>query len=91
MQAANDKCDILSKYTIGSDVTVSFNLRGREWIKPETQEVKHFLTLDAWKIKDAVVEPSSTPNAAPQQNTIPENQQPVAINPENTQGDDLPF
>ena len=58
-QAANDKCDVLNAYTVGSNVTVSFNLRGREW-KNQQNEVKYFTTLDAWKVEAATASPSTS-------------------------------
>ena len=48
-QAANDKCDLLNSLEVGAEITVSFNLRGREWTN-QSGEVKVFNTLDLWKI-----------------------------------------
>ena len=48
-QAANDKCDLLNSLEVGAEITVHFNLRGREWTNP-SGEVKVFNTLDLWKI-----------------------------------------
>jgi hypothetical protein len=42
----------LDNCAAGDPVTVSFNLRGREWTNPEG-EVKYFTTLTAWKLADA--------------------------------------
>lgn len=89
LQAANDKCDMLNQFTAGSDVTVSFNLRGREWTSPQG-EVKYFTTLDAWRVEAAAAAGQAPQQgAAPQQNMIPENQNPVQFN--NTGEDNLPF
>lgn len=85
LQATNDKCDMLSTFTTGSDVTVSFNLRGREWTSPQG-EVKYFNSLDAWRIEAAA--PSQPDNSA--QTPPPANQQPVDFN-SGQQEDDLPF
>ena len=82
-QATNDKCDLLNTFAIGANVTVHFNLRGREWTSPQG-EVKYFNSLDAWKIEDASV----SANVPPQ---VPANQQPVSVNPETQGDDDLPF
>lgn len=87
LQATNDKCDSLNLFTTGSDVTVSFNLRGREWTDPKSGEVKIFNTLEAWRVDAGAgaqqdgVSPSQTPVA----------QQPVEFNPSAQGGDDLPF
>jgi hypothetical protein len=49
-QSVQDKCAMLDKFGAGETVEVSFNLRGREWTSPQG-EVKHFNTLDAWRIE----------------------------------------
>lgn len=48
-EAAQDNVDLLDKVTEGQEVTVSFDIRGREWKSPKG-EVKYFNTLAAWKI-----------------------------------------
>lgn len=83
-QATNDKCDILNTFAVGSDVTVSFNLRGREWTSPQG-EVKYFTTLDAWRIEAAAANAGAPSVNAP----IPQNQVPVNI--VSPGSDDLPF
>jgi hypothetical protein len=49
-QATQDKCDLLDTVKVGQEVTVHFNLRGREWVSPQG-EVKYFNTLEAWRIE----------------------------------------
>lgn len=88
LQAANDKCDMLNQFTVGSDVTVSFNLRGREWTSPQG-ELKYFTTLDAWRVEAAATAGQVPQEGAPQPNMIPENQNPVGF--DNTGDDNLPF
>jgi hypothetical protein len=51
-QSVQDKCAMLDGYSVGDEVEVSFNLRGREWTSPQG-EVKYFNTLDAWRIEKA--------------------------------------
>ncbi len=48
-QLTQDKCQLLDGMMTGSEVEVSFNLRGREWTSPQG-EVKYFNTLEAWRI-----------------------------------------
>lgn len=50
-QATQEKCSILDGFNVGDKVTVSFNLRGKEWNGP--QGVKYFNTLEAWRIQKA--------------------------------------
>jgi len=47
--ASQDNCEILDNFKEGDELTVEFNLRGREWNSPNNG-VKYFNTLDAWKI-----------------------------------------
>jgi hypothetical protein len=48
-QAVQANTDKLNDIQVGETVTVSFNLRGREWTSPQG-EVKYFNSLDAWNI-----------------------------------------
>ncbi len=50
IQLTQDKCSIIDNFAIGSQLTVSINIRGREWTNPATGEVKYFNTIEAWKI-----------------------------------------
>jgi hypothetical protein len=47
-QTVNDKMDIIAPYGQGQEVTVSFNVRGREY------NGKYYNTLDAWKVQGDV-------------------------------------
>ena len=49
-QVGNQKTSLLDNVNEGDKITVSFNLRGREWTSPQG-EVKYFNTLEAWKIE----------------------------------------
>ena len=46
-EAVNDKCDLLGGLTEGSEATVYYNLRGREW------NGRYFVNLSLWKIEAA--------------------------------------
>ena len=48
-QTTNDKCDLLNKYNVGTEVTVHFNVRGNRWEKDG--KVSYFTNLEAWKIE----------------------------------------
>lgn len=87
LQTTNDKCESLNALTIGSDVTVSFNLRGREWTDTKNGEVKVFNTLEAWRVDVG----SGAPQVGAVPSQIPAAQQPVEFNPSAQGGDDLPF
>jgi hypothetical protein len=48
-QLAQDKCKMLDEYSPGIDITVKFNLRGREY------NGKYYNTLDVWSINSMPV------------------------------------
>lgn len=50
IQFTQDKCFVLDKYSVGQDVEVNYNLKGREWVSP-SGEVKYFNTIEGWKIE----------------------------------------
>lgn len=74
-----DKCEVLNGYNIGDKVKVEFNLRGRKWTDPKTNEDKYFNTLNCWKIE-------KTGTNGVQENS---NQNQDWLN--NDDSDDLPF
>ena len=50
MQVTQDKCVLLDGFTLGQDVSINFNIKGREWTSP-AGDVKYFTTLEAWKLE----------------------------------------
>ncbi len=79
-QLTQDKCSLIDAVNVGEEITVSFNLRGREWKSPQG-EIKYFNTLEAWRIERAA-QAASTPQEMPMVgiNDVPEEYK-----------DDLPF
>lgn len=59
VQDAVTKLDGLSK---GQPIEVAFNIRGREWTSPKN-EVKYFVTLQAWRI--STLQQSESPAPMP--------------------------
>ena len=51
VEFVQDKTDLLNKFEIGQNVKVAINLRGREWEHPQTEEIKHFNSLQGWRIE----------------------------------------
>lgn len=49
IEFAQDKCDLLNNLQVGQDVSVSINLKGREWVNPQG-ETKYFNSIQGWKI-----------------------------------------
>jgi hypothetical protein len=77
MQAVQAKCDVLDKYAIGSQVSVSFNVKGNSYTDKKDGTTKYIVNLDMWKIESVAAQ-----QATPQQTA------PVAITPNFT---DMPF
>lgn len=83
IQLTQEKCALLDRYKEGDSVTVSFNLKGREWKSPQG-EIKFFNSIDAWRI-----EPAGTEAPASSENEIP---LPSSSDmPQEEYKDDLPF
>ena len=51
-QLTGDRCTSLDQFSVGDEVRLEFNLRGREWRNPQG-EVKYFNSLDVWRIERA--------------------------------------
>jgi len=51
-QTVNDRMDVIAPYGQGQEVTVSFNVRGREY------NGKYYNTLDAYKVQGEAATPS---------------------------------
>ena len=91
-ELTNERCKELDAVNEGDIININFSLRGREWKKPETGEVKYFNTLNAFRITlaqkgDGVQTPPSTPPSTPKNAKEPVNE-PVLVP---TPDDDLPF
>jgi len=57
-QLTQDKCEMIDDHTEGDEITVHFNLRGREWNE------RFFTNLDAWRIESAGASQSAKGPAA---------------------------
>jgi hypothetical protein len=79
IQFTQDKCSLLDGLSVGAEVTIGVNLRGRMWTNPQGED-KYFNTIEGWKI-DATINPVS--NMQPPLPTSPQSAPLPA--------DDLPF
>jgi hypothetical protein len=89
-QLTQEKCAFLDLIAPGSDITISFNLRGRQWTSPQG-ETKYFNTLEVWRVLPAGTNVQSNTNSgsAP---TVPQPQSPAAVDiTAMDDSDDLPF
>jgi single-stranded DNA-binding protein len=57
-----DRCAVLDDFSVGDQVRVEFQLRGREWRSPNG-DTKYFNTLSAWSL-DLVGERRTTQRSA---------------------------
>jgi hypothetical protein len=55
VEVAQDKVNLFNNFRPGQPLTVSINLRGREWTNPQG-EVKVFNTLQCWKVTSDVTD-----------------------------------
>ncbi|MBE8713190.1 DUF3127 domain-containing protein [Sphingobacterium hungaricum] len=84
-ESTQDRVNIFDNLTIGEDIEISFNLRGRPWTNKDGI-TSYFNSLVAWRVTKLG---NTTANSAssPQQADIP----PVDISSNNADDDDLPF
>jgi len=76
-----DKCDLLNGLTVGQNVTVGINLRGREWVNPQG-ETKYFNDIQGWRVEKVSEVENVTVNEAKVFETV----ETLAV-----PADDLPF
>ncbi len=55
-----DKCDLLNNFSIGDDVKININIKGREWINPEGI-AKYFTNINGWRIEKIQANAESAP------------------------------
>ena len=79
-QLTQDRCDLIESTSIGDDIKISFNIRGRRWEK--NGQVSFFNNLEAWKIDK--IQPNNLPGDAAPPPSVDD------IPPEGPT-DDLPF
>jgi hypothetical protein len=64
VEVAQDKVNLFNNFRPGQPLTVSINLRGREWTNPQG-EVKVFNTLQCWKVTSDVADQQEEEEEAP--------------------------
>jgi len=55
-EVVKDKCATLDKYAVGQQVTVSLNIRGKEY------SGKYYVNLQAWRIEDEAAPVAAAPD-----------------------------
>ena len=59
-ELVQDKCDLLDSLSIGQNITVHFNVRGRCWKNKEGKDT-YFVSLNVWRIEAEKVESKPQP------------------------------
>lgn len=63
-QLVQDNVGLIDAYRPGSQIEVSFGVKGREWTNPNTGEIRVFNTLEAFRIEGVKSAPSPFPAPA---------------------------
>ena len=88
IEFTQDKTNLTDGYKVGDSVTISINLRGREWTSPKG-EVKYFISLQGWRISGAQAPAaSSAPQSTPPSFDTPPGKPDFSLDQAD---DDLPF
>lgn len=84
----SERISLLDNLSEGDEITVSINIRGREWTNPQG-EVKYFNSITGWKIDKSLMGNTNEPTQTMSSN-IPTN---APVNDSNVfdDDDDLPF
>jgi len=56
-----DKTSVLDAYHTGQEVSVEFNIRGREWTPPQGGATRYYTTLQAWRMSPMEQNAQSAP------------------------------
>ncbi len=51
VEFTQDKSELLNAYSVGQNVKISINIRGREWVNPQG-ETKYFNSINGWRIEN---------------------------------------
>ena len=88
IEFVQEKTELLDSFQQGQQVTISINIRGREWKSPNG-EVKYFTSIQGWRIQKTEAEaPGMQQPMGGPKDTAP---QAPAPDLSDNDGDDLPF
>lgn len=63
IEFTQDKVDLLDRVREGESITVSINIRGREWTSPQG-DVRYFVSLQGWRVQAGAAAGAAAPSAA---------------------------
>ena len=88
IEFVQEKTELLDSFQQGQQVTISINIRGREWKSPNG-EVKYFTSIQGWRIQKTEAEaPGMQQPMGGPKDTAPKAPAPDLSDKD---GDDLPF
>jgi len=82
-----DKTSVLDAYQMGQEVSVEFNIRGREWTPPQGGATRYYTTLQAWRMSPL----EQNAQSAPPSDLPPAGQPFNPSSDDSVLDDDLPF
>lgn len=88
-ELTQNKCDDISAYKEGEKIVVNFNVRGREWNNPKTNEMNYFVTLQAWRLEKS--NGGGNTNSGGNTTTTKSGSDFPKAEPQDGMSDDLPF
>jgi hypothetical protein len=62
-QLTRERCALIDRFNINDEIKVSFNIRGKRWVKDD--RVSYFINLEAWKIEKIVMSSEEPPLPPP--------------------------
>ncbi|MHC1774378.1 MAG: DUF3127 domain-containing protein [Lentimicrobium sp.] len=69
-QLTQDRCSLIDAFTIGQEIKVFFNLRGRRWEKDGN--VSYFTNLEGWKVEKVSDAENGSAGSLPETNSLPD-------------------
>jgi hypothetical protein len=89
-ELTQDKCTLLDEFTVGNDVKVTFNVRGREWKSPQG-DTRYFVSLNAWKLEKTGTGMAPGGGAPAAAGAVPAGTEMVIDCNDDEEIDDIPF
>ena len=62
-QLTRERCALIDRFNINDEIKVSFNIRGKRWVKDD--RVSYFINLEAWKIEKIAMSSEEPPLPSP--------------------------
>lgn len=62
-QLTRERCALIDRFNINDEIKVSFNIRGKRWVKDD--RISYFINLEAWKIEKIAISSEEPPLPPP--------------------------